>query len=169
MAHEHSAAEGAPRETFWRRKAAVADEMALIVHDVGIAIHHGWQLLAIALCRSNDFGERRGLVEHVARIEKHDIVSRGHVDGLVHGVVKPLVGLADAIDFVGHGSNAVALLIMMDELQRIIGGIAVHNHVFHVWIILRFNRSDGFVDKCRRVVGDSRDGYFQRRFRHLII
>ena len=59
-------------------------------------------------------------MEAVARIEKEDEVAGGQVERLVHGVIEPAVGFAQAGHFVAHGGHAVAFLVAVDECERLV-------------------------------------------------
>ena len=59
-------------------------------------------------------------MEGVAGVEEYDVLSRGHVDGLVHGVVESVVGLADTGNFVWHAGHGVTFLVVVDVLQGLV-------------------------------------------------
>ena len=91
----------------------MAHEAAFVVDEVRVAEDHGGTF-ALRFGRCRDAGQRVGRVELVAGVEKYDVVARSHVDGLVHGIVEPLVGLADARNLVAHGGERVAFLVVVD-------------------------------------------------------
>ena len=90
MAHEHTLTERFPRELFGRLQTAVIEEAAFVVHDVGIAINYcGMRVL----CRRAGNGRQHIIGRKaVAGIHKHDIVTGGALQPLVHSVIKSAVG-----------------------------------------------------------------------------
>ena len=75
--------------------------------------------------RLPDAGEHVGAVEHVAGVEEHDIVARGHGKGLVHCVVDSLVGFAYGVHLVYHSGAAVVFLVMLEKGERAVVRVAV--------------------------------------------
>ena len=159
VAHEHALPERTPGEPLGRREAAAAHEASLGVDQVGVAIDDGGQLLSRPGGTGHQ-GEGVGAVEGVAGVEEYDVLSCGHVDGLVHGVVESVVGLADTGNFVWHAGHGVTFLVVVDVLQGIVLRVSVDNHVFHLGVGLLFDTVDGAFDQPPRVVGDGCDGYF---------
>jgi len=113
--------EAVPREAARRCKAAVAHETAFAVHDVGVAVYYGGHSAGCG----GYAGEHVGAVEHVAGVEEHDVVARGHGKGLVHCVVDSLVGFAYGIHLVYHSGAAVVFLVMLEKGERAVVRVAV--------------------------------------------
>ena len=101
-------------------------------------------------------------MEFVARIEKQDIVARSHLQRLVHRIIKTVVGLRDATDFMRHKGDAVTLLVMVNMLQCVVARVTVYNEVLYVRIVLLFHTSDSPFNERSSVIRYCSNGKFQR-------
>ncbi|MER8215002.1 hypothetical protein, partial [Acinetobacter baumannii] len=65
----------------------MAQESSFVIHDIGISIKHARQVLALAYASLHIL---QGIVRRkdISRIQKLEIVARGTVDTLVHGIIE---------------------------------------------------------------------------------
>ncbi len=70
----------------------MTQEIAHLVHDIGIAVKHARQYFSFAYTAFYILQRIVGR-KGVAGIHKHQVIARSTVDTLVHGIIKSLVGL----------------------------------------------------------------------------
>ena len=70
----------------------MTQEMAHLVHDIGITVKYAGQYFAFAYTAFYIL-QRIGCRKGVAGIHEHQVIARSTVDALVHGIIKSLVGL----------------------------------------------------------------------------
>ena len=91
MAYEHAMTERTPREIVGRSKAARMQQLSFIVYDIGVAIEHSGQRLAIAHTFCHHL-QRVGRGKHIAGVKEEHIVARGLSYGFVHGIIQSAIG-----------------------------------------------------------------------------
>lgn len=157
MTDEHSPLERAPVQLLGRRKTAMAQEPSLVVHDIGISIKHARQVLALAYASLHIL---QGIVrrKHVSRIQKHEIVARGTVDALVHGVIESLVGFRIHHDFVGILSSLCPVLVCPNHCQGLVLRNTIYDQVLDVAVSLLIDTIQRTLQHTLSIVGTSYDG-----------
>ena len=160
VAHEHSAEETLPGEVLGSLQTAVAQEVAFVVHEVGLAIDDSRAacgvVAGVELC--GDLGQCAVGVELISGVEEDDVVALGLLQCFVHGVVKAAVGLAHQHDGMGVALVGVALHIVLDLSHGCIGGAPVDEEVLYCSVCLRGNAVKGAANGGASVIGDCGDG-----------
>lgn len=162
MADEHALAERSPTELGGRLQTSMAQEMSIAVYNIGVAIEHGRFLFAVAgFCRYSHRLEGLVVGEAVAGIQEEDIVARGTLYTFVHGKIEAAVGFTLNV----HHMSVVVLVgfafIGFGYGKGVVGGCAVHNDVFYMFIVLHAHTVErGLKDiGCVECYGYNRKGY----------
>ena len=153
VAYAHTVPEGVGRERFRWCETASAQEVAVGINHVCIAIKDGrmpmFALHPLRLpCNSRN---GVGAVQAVSGIEEDDVVACSILQRLVHSIVESAVGFADE-------TYVVASLILFDialyEGKRMIGGAAVDDEMLYSGVVLRCDTPERTAKGCFRIVGD---------------
>ena len=107
-----------------------------MIDDVGVAIEHTGQGFAVAHRTGNEF-QRVGRGEHVAGIQKHDVVALGHADAFVHGIIEAAIGLGDDDQLMICLFFLRLFLVGTHKLHRGIARCSVDDQMLHMVIGLR--------------------------------
>ena len=144
VADEHAAEEALGGEALWCREAAVAQEPAFVIDEVGLAIDDSRTAhRVVALQLVGDIGEGGVGVEFVTGVEEDDVVAFGLGNGFVHGIVNAIVGFSDEAYGVGVTGVAVALDVALDLAHGAVLRAAVDDEVFYGYVGLRCDAEEG--------------------------
>ena len=153
MADHHAATETATMKPLRRRKASLADKATVVIYNVGIAIDHtGFHTFGDALHQSL---EGIGSMQFVARIQETHIIARGHADGSVHRIVKPLVALAHHDDI----CLRITTLVGLGQSHCAVLRPSVLDDVLHTPVGLLLHTAQGTLQSVDCVEGDCNQGY----------
>ena len=86
MTHQHTMFKRIRSKRLRRLEMAFAQELALHINDIRVAIQHTWQQLALFHRRRNRF-KRVNILESVARIHKNNVVVARQLNRFVHRIV----------------------------------------------------------------------------------
>ena len=86
MTHQHTLFKRLRSKRLRRLKMAFAQELALHINDIRVAIQHTWQQLALFHGRSNRL-KRVDILESVARIHKNNVVVARQLNRFIHRIV----------------------------------------------------------------------------------
>lgn len=135
VADQHALEKGLCGQMFGSLQPAVAQETSLIIHEVCLAIDYGVvDLVALPshLFHYLLYGCR--LMQFVAGIQEHQIVACGLLYAFVHGIVEPLVGLAQ------HSNEvfilSVTLHVALYVAHGVVGAATIDDKVLNAWIAL---------------------------------
>ena len=109
------------------------------VDNVSVAVEHGRQLAPApggVFGGAGNAGNGAGRREEVARVEKAHVVARGAGQALVHGVVKPAVGLAGYGDGMAVGCGVRPPLVVFGQAYRAVGRRPVYYDVLYGGVAL---------------------------------
>ena len=172
MAHEHAAQKGTGRQPLRSLQTTLTQETSLGIHQIGLSIENG-RIARITLLPArprNHLRDGTHLMQAIACIQKHQIITRSIAESLVHGIIETIVRFAYQSDMMRMRGACVLCHILLHHTQGAVGGASVNNEMFYTRIILTGHAGERSLKSLGSIVGDSSYGHqrflrFRRRNR----